>query len=63
MNHQETHQTNPMAPWDPLDVSLNPLGPPAAPNRYMPEELCQVSPNRTLIFFVFDVYLGVVLRC
>ena len=31
MNHQETPQTNPMAQWDPLDVSLNPLGPPAPP--------------------------------
>ena len=27
MNHQETPQTNPLAIWDPLDVSLNPLGP------------------------------------
>ena len=25
MNHQETPQTNPLAIWDPLDVSLNPL--------------------------------------
>ena len=31
MNHQETPQTNPMARWDPLDVSLNPLGPPGPP--------------------------------
>ena len=31
MNHQETPQTNPMAQWDPLDVSLNPLGPPGPP--------------------------------
>ena len=31
MNHQETPQTNPLAIWDPLDVSLNPLGPPAPP--------------------------------
>ena len=31
MNHQETPQTNPMAQWDPLDVSFNPLGPPLAP--------------------------------
>ena len=30
-NHQETPQTNPMAQWDPLDVSLNPLGPPGPP--------------------------------
>ena len=28
MNHQKTPQTNPLATWDPLDVSLNPLGPP-----------------------------------
>ena len=27
MNHQETHQTNPMAPWDSLDVPFDPLGP------------------------------------
>ena len=31
MNHQETPQTNPLAIWDPLDVSLNPLGPPGPP--------------------------------
>ena len=31
MNHQETPQTNLMAQWDPLDVSLNPLGPPGPP--------------------------------
>ena len=22
MNHEKTHQTNPMAPWDPLDALL-----------------------------------------
>ena len=33
MNHQETPQTNPMAQWDPLDVSFNPLGPPGPPHR------------------------------
>ena len=37
MNHQETHQTNPMAQWDPLDVSLNPLGPPG-PHHTMGEQ-------------------------
>ena len=26
-----TPQTNPMAQWDPLDISLNPLGPPGPP--------------------------------
>ena len=31
MNHQKTPQTNPMAQWDPLDVSLHPLGPPGPP--------------------------------
>ena len=34
MNHEKTHQTNPMAPWDPLDALLapwGPLGPPAPP--------------------------------
>ena len=31
MNHQETPQTNPLAIWDPLDVSFNPLGPPGPP--------------------------------
>ena len=25
MNHQKTHQTNPLAPWDPLDAPLDPL--------------------------------------
>ena len=24
MNHQKTHQTNPMAPWNPLDAPLGP---------------------------------------
>ena len=32
MNHQKTHQTNPMAPWDPLDAPLDPLRPPAPPS-------------------------------
>ena len=27
MNHEETHQTNPMAPWDPLDALLIPRDP------------------------------------
>ena len=34
MNHEKTHQTNPMAPWDPLDALLtpwDPLGPPGNP--------------------------------
>ena len=31
MNHKKTHQTNPMAPWDPLDAPLDPLGLPAPP--------------------------------
>ena len=26
MNHQKTHQTNPMAPWNPLDAPLRILG-------------------------------------
>ena len=25
MNHQKTHQTNPMAPWDPLGIPLDPI--------------------------------------
>ena len=33
INHQETPQTNPLAIWDPLDVSLNPLGLPGPPYR------------------------------
>ena len=24
MNHEKTHQTNPMAPWDPLDALPTP---------------------------------------
>ena len=24
LNHEKTHQTNPMAPWDPLDALLTP---------------------------------------
>ena len=34
MNHVKTHQTNPMAPWHPLDALLtpwDPLGPPGNP--------------------------------
>ena len=27
MNHEKTHQTNPMAPWDPLDALLTPWDP------------------------------------
>ena len=26
MNHQKTHQTNPMAPWVPLGIPLDPIG-------------------------------------
>ena len=31
MNHEKTHQTNPMAPWDPLDALLTPWNPLATP--------------------------------
>ena len=31
MNHQKTHQTNPMAPWDPPDIPLDPRGLPGPP--------------------------------
>ena len=31
MNHEKTHQTNPMAPWDPLDALLTPWDPLATP--------------------------------
>ena len=31
MNHKKTHQTNSMAPKDPLDAPLDPLGPPGPP--------------------------------
>ena len=27
MNHEKTHQTNPMAPWDPLDALSTPWDP------------------------------------
>ena len=27
MNEEKTHQTNPMAPWDPLDALLTPWDP------------------------------------
>ena len=48
MNHQKTHQTNPMAPKDPLDAPLGPLGPPGYPNR-PPRTSQQVSwPHWTL---------------
>ena len=31
MNHEKTHQTNPKAPWDPLDALLTPWDPLATP--------------------------------
>ena len=34
MKYEKTHQSNPMAPWDPLDALLtpwDPLAPPIAP--------------------------------
>ena len=31
MYHQETHQTNQMAPWDSLDVPIDPSDPPENP--------------------------------
>ena len=43
MPHQETPQTNPMAQWDPLDVSLNPLGPPGPPH------IAPLGPQRDLL--------------
>ena len=35
MNHEKTHQTNPMAPWDPLDALLTPWDPLATPQLYL----------------------------
>ena len=32
MNHQRTHQTNPMAPLDSLDVPIDPFRPPEGPS-------------------------------
>ena len=31
MNHEKTHQTDPMAPWNPLDALLTPWQPPNQP--------------------------------
>ena len=31
MNHDKTHQTNPMAKWDPLDALVTPWDPLAPP--------------------------------
>ena len=31
MNHQKTHQTNPLAPWEPPDIPLDPIGPQGRP--------------------------------
>ena len=31
MNHEKTHQTNPMAQWDPLDALVTPWDPLATP--------------------------------
>ena len=33
MNHLKTHQTSLMAPWDPLNAPLDPLGPPGRGQR------------------------------
>ena len=33
MNHLKTHQTSLMAPWDPLNAPLDPLGPSGPPHR------------------------------
>ena len=47
MNHEKTHQTNPMAPWDPLDALSTPWAP-GPPNR-PPKTHKQVSwPHCTL---------------
>ena len=52
MNHQKTHQTNPIAPWDPLDAlstPWDPQGPPGPPNP-PPQTHKQVSwPHCTLM--------------
>ena len=42
MNHLKTHQTNLMAPWDPLDVPLTPWDPQVPPH-LPPMTLKQVS--------------------
>ena len=42
MNHEETHQTNPLAPWDPLDALLTPWDPLATPHQ-PPQTHKQVS--------------------
>ena len=48
MNHEKTHQTNPLAPWDPLDALLTPGTPWQPPNR-PPQTHKQVSwPHCTL---------------
>ena len=43
MNHLKTHQTNLMAPRDPLDVPLDPLGPAGPPHRPPMTLIKQVS--------------------
>ena len=41
MNHQETHQTNPMAPWDPGPrCPLDPLGPPVPKTKISSTSVC-----------------------
>ena len=48
MDHEKTHQTNPMAPWDPLDALLTPWDPLATPQS-TPQTHKQVSwPHCTL---------------
>ena len=47
-NHEKAHQTNPMAPWDPLDALLTPcdplpphIGPTLAPEAMLFESPCR----------------------
>ena len=48
MNHEKAHQTNPMAPWDPLDAlstPWDPLGPHSGPKSLIlaPQDIPDIS--------------------
>ena len=60
MNHEKTHQTNPMAPWDPLDAlsaPWDPLAPPIDPLRPINRSLGLIACLYVtgLDFFIFTI--------
>ena len=57
LNHQRTHQTNLMAPWDSLDVPFDPLGP-LSPEQLKTKcclgiaDFCTVYPRSSQYLFI-----------